>query len=320
MRDEFSDELDGENNAGNDSYNDQRTGTGNASGTDASGWRDNSAVAGSRIEIDGTGTTVPSGGTSRGGRGRKSDAKPNGIGSSNSGIGNAAESRNGSASGIADGSATGTDRTGNGGRSGDDAERTETGTKKRARADDLWIESEDEPAPPKRVKYGELGKEKRKVSDKFDSEILKLGVEFCFTAPTFLLPPGTADHWPLSEPEADELAKRLQILLAALPGKKKTRLMKLMEVYGPWVLFAVSASLITYPRVAMTRKLLAQSRNTNAPETQTAESESRFRRYPNFGNAQAGNATRGGANGSTNGVDGIRRSGSSPFDVNNESY
>lgn len=315
MLDEFSDELDGANDGGNDGNN-RNTGrgpdTGNNTGNAGDYWNDSAAI-GSRKSNSDVGRKTADSGTTGGGsertRGRKSartrsdTERTSDVADATGASGNT--DRTGSAA-----NGTGDDRHAN----GDDGS-AETEPRQRATADDFWIEGQ-----PKRVRYGELGKEKRRTSDKFDSEILKLGVEFCFSAPTFLLPPGTADHWPLTEPEADELAKRLQTLLAALPAKKKSRMMKLLESYGPWILFAVSTSLITYPRIVMTRRLLAQTRANNASQSETPTAPTGFRRYPDFGRAQTGNTTPSGDNGSTNGASGNRRTGGASFNANPQDY
>jgi hypothetical protein len=169
---------------------------------------------------------------------------------------------------------------------------------------------------------GDLGRERKKAHQKVDAEILSLGIETLYSLPTFAfpnLPPETVAHWPLSEPEAEELTQRVQTLLDSLPGKRKTKMMKVFETWGPWILLGLSGYLITAPRVSMTRKLLAQHRANNAstqPQAANVNANGRFAHAA----PQAGDATGSGHAHRANGNGGNGRTGFTPFDTNPKDY
>ena len=323
MRDEFSDELDGDDNdnAGNHGHSrDTRNADTGNPGDEF--WRDisgNSSRSRSRIEVNESRIEATESGSGRSGRKRKSGSGNAGIGSAATGNGPTTDGSSGSNEPA---NGTGSPANGDGdGRRSDDSGSGSAEETVPPRINSFRIN------PPKGIEYDDLGKSREKKkpanAERFDLEILKLGVEFAFTAPTLLLPRGTADHWPLDDSESTELAKRLQQLLSTLPTKRKTRLMKLMEQHGPWIMFAVSASLITYPKIQETRRLLAQQRANNAQspsQTSDPNAGSGFQRYPNFGTSQARNTPPSGSTGSESRANGNRGSGFFTFDAGAQDY
>ena len=240
-----------------------------------------------------------------------------GIGGSDSGDG----ARNGKRSAQRNTGNTGSADTGTGGSG-----RDNTGSE-HADADEIPLGAPDiriEFEPPKRVDIGDLGREKKRTSQKFDSEILRLGIETLYALPTFAfpnLPAETTQHWPLSDAEATELSARVQALLDTMPSKRKSRLMKLFEMYGPWILLAFSGYLITAPRVSLTRRLLAQHRAQHgdiSPNVNASANGNGTR--PADAGTQTGNTTGGNHASSAHGAFGNWRTGRTPLDADPQDY
>lgn len=138
----------------------------------------------------------------------------------------------------------------------------------------------DRPAP-KPVAYEALAAKREKLSGNIQSEFISMGVDALFTAPTLVLPAGTADHWPLEQAESKELVKRLEAVIAMLPRKKKTAAERLLAKFGPPLLLLGTAGLITVPRILQTRELLAQrKRQLPAPQPTPTQATSAHAIHP----------------------------------------
>jgi hypothetical protein len=97
-------------------------------------------------------------------------------------------------------------------------------------------------------------------------ETIGIGVSALFELPQLVCPPGTADHWPLSQREEKTLVERVEAVIDMLPKRVKTRGVSFAAKVMPPLALVVTAILMTKPRIDITRELIAnQKRAPRAP-------------------------------------------------------
>lgn len=110
---------------------------------------------------------------------------------------------------------------------------------------------------PATVSFESLSGRTRKMAKNLTAETIGIGVSALFELPTLVLPPGTAQHWPLNKAEEKSLVERIEAVADMLPKKVKTKGVEFAAKVLPPLALVVTAILITKPRIDMTRMYLA---------------------------------------------------------------
>jgi hypothetical protein len=75
---------------------------------------------------------------------------------------------------------------------------------------------------------------------------------------------GAGDHWPLTKEQAKALGYSTEGVLKSIPNKSRASAVKGISKWLPWVSFATTVYMITYPRVLMTGNAYQVGRANNA--------------------------------------------------------
>lgn len=120
---------------------------------------------------------------------------------------------------------------------------------------------------PKRVTMDQLSGAKLGNAKEIESEAISIFLDVVYESPKYFLPAGTADHMPLDSVEKKEMGKRISDVIKMLPKRKRTSTVKFLEKVMPPLALAYTTYMITAPRVALTRQLIAESktRESHAP-------------------------------------------------------
>jgi hypothetical protein len=122
----------------------------------------------------------------------------------------------------------------------------------------LAREVTDSDSGPASISFESLSGRTKKLAKNLTSETIGIGISALYELPTLMLPPGTADHWPLNAKEEKSLVERLEAVADMMPKRVKTRGVEMASKILPPLALVVTAVLLTKPRIDMTRMLLAR--------------------------------------------------------------